>query len=122
MKNILILDDDKTTACFLKHLLEKKGFVVLVESRWDVALDELTTDKYYLLLLDMVMPQQDGFDVLYHLRSNNIKIKVIILTGAGSILPSNYKEIANSIYPIEGVVQKTSSPNKLFELITNISS
>ena len=60
---VLIVDDSKTEIMFLTDLLRKNGFVVRSAENADEAFKRLTEDKPDLILMDVVMPGQNGFQL-----------------------------------------------------------
>ena len=81
---ILIVDDEPNIVVSLEFLMRKAGFETSVARDGDeavAAVDELEPD---LVLLDVMMPNRDGYDVLQHLRSTGRKeLKVVLLTAKG---------------------------------------
>jgi len=80
---ILIVDDHEDFALAFKALLSQDGFNVKVATGGREALDVLKTATPALILLDLVMPGMDGFDVVQQLQENVQwkKIPVVILSG-----------------------------------------
>jgi len=60
---VLIVDDSKTELMFLTDLLEKKGMSVRTAAGADEALRRLAEEKPDLILMDVVMPGQNGFQL-----------------------------------------------------------
>jgi twitching motility two-component system response regulator PilH len=63
IKNILLVDDSKTELHFLSELLTKKGFVVRTAEGGEDALRRLGEETPDLILMDVVMPGQNGFQL-----------------------------------------------------------
>jgi two-component system copper resistance phosphate regulon response regulator CusR len=61
---VLVVEDEPKTATYLRTGLVENGFVVDVVHRGDNALDAATTGAYDLILLDVMLPHQDGWSVL----------------------------------------------------------
>ncbi|HEY6950964.1 MAG TPA: response regulator, partial [Bacteroidota bacterium] len=80
---ILIVDDHEDFALAFKALLSQDGFNVKVATGGREALDILKTSIPALILLDLVMPGMDGFEVVQQLQDNDRwrKIPVVILSG-----------------------------------------
>lgn len=81
-KRILIAEDDKLISRAFKIGLEKAGFLVLIAFNGDEALKIIEDDKPDIVILDLVMPIRDGFDVLKEVRSNSSfeKMPIIVLS------------------------------------------
>lgn len=67
-KNILIVDDEPVWLKVLKQLLQTKGYVVKEASSGADALSTLQTYEPDLILLDVRMPDMNGFDLLEHIK------------------------------------------------------
>ena len=80
---ILIVDDHEDFALAFKALLSQDGFNVKVATGGREALDVLKSSTPALILLDLVMPGMDGFEVVQQLQDNEQwrKIPVVILSG-----------------------------------------
>ncbi len=76
---ILVVDDDPNIAQLLKMYLEKDGYSVLVEGRGDSALECFRSNPVQLLLLDIMLPGIDGWQVLREIRQTS-KVPIIMLT------------------------------------------
>lgn len=77
-KKILIVDDEKALAKALEIKLSHEGFETSVAYDGSEAIDALAKDHYDLVLLDLVMPNLDGFAVLEKINASNIKTTVIV--------------------------------------------
>ncbi|MBC7917957.1 MAG: response regulator, partial [Rhodoferax sp.] len=60
---VLIVDDSKTELMFLTDLLQKNGFTVRTAENADDAFKRLAEEKPDLILMDVVMPGQNGFQL-----------------------------------------------------------
>lgn len=63
INNVLIVDDSKTELMFLTDLLKKNGFSVRTAENADDAFKRLAETKPDLILMDVVMPGQNGFQL-----------------------------------------------------------
>ena len=63
IKKILIVDDSPTERYFLTDILVKNGFTVSTAENGDEALSKIKADKPDLILMDVVMPGQNGFQI-----------------------------------------------------------
>jgi len=81
-KKILVVDDEERMARFVKLNLEHDGFQVIEAHRGHEALDKMRTALPDLILLDIMLPDLDGFEILKIIRETN-KVPVIMLTAKG---------------------------------------
>ena len=79
---ILVVDDDEDSRRLLSHLLERKGYTVLLADGGRSALATLEDADVDVILLDVMMPAMDGFAVCRELKKSQTtaSIPVILLT------------------------------------------
>jgi len=85
ISKILIVDDSPTEALFMSDLLGKKGFKVSVAGNSDQAMARLEAEPFDLILMDVVMPGQNGYQATRAIkRDDRFKdIPVIMCTSKG---------------------------------------
>lgn len=76
---VLVIDDERAIADIIKFNLEREGFVVDTAYDGEEGVDKVFSWKPDLILLDIMMPKKDGFQVLKEVRAKN-QIPVIMLT------------------------------------------
>lgn len=79
---ILIIDDVTTHLLLLQTILQDEGYDTEIADNPEKGLELLAKRNYQVLLLDIMMPGMDGFDVLEKIRNNNKlkKLNVIIIS------------------------------------------
>ncbi|WP_137122554.1 response regulator transcription factor [Segeticoccus rhizosphaerae] len=85
MNRILIAEDETRIASFLEKGLRSNGFVTTTVRNGRAALDEARHGDHDLLVLDIGLPEMDGFTVLHRLREAKSTIPVLILTARDSV-------------------------------------
>jgi DNA-binding response OmpR family regulator len=82
LKKILIVDDELSILVPLKFLLEKNSFSVTLAQSGKDALDQIAQSKPDLVLLDIMLPDLDGYEIFQMIRANHAwdDIKVIYLS------------------------------------------
>jgi two-component system response regulator VicR len=84
-KKILVVDDEPDIHTVIKTILSKKDYDVQTASDGQEALQKLSTEKYDLIILDVLMPNVDGFTVLLRIReSGQTDLPVVMLTAMSS--------------------------------------
>ena len=82
---ILIVEDEVLLANSLKTLLEKKGFTVEVAYDGETGKDYAETGVYDLLILDVMMPKLNGYDLARHVRAERCATPILMLTAKGEL-------------------------------------
>jgi CheY-like chemotaxis protein len=77
-KKILIADDEKAIAKALALKLTKVGFATEVAVNGVEAIEKIKATKFDIIVLDLIMPEKDGFAVLEYLRDNKINSPVLV--------------------------------------------
>lgn len=85
MESLLIVDDDINLCSVLKEELTEVGYSVDFVNTGKDAFSFLNKTQIDLMLLDLKMPDHDGFDVLKELEGTRLKTKVIILTAYADV-------------------------------------
>jgi DNA-binding response OmpR family regulator len=81
---ILLVEDEPRLNEFVKKGLQQNGYVVDSVDNGSEALNLAATEPYDLIVLDLMLPGQSGFDVLDNLKRFNIKIPVMIISALNS--------------------------------------
>ncbi|HEY2865842.1 MAG TPA: response regulator transcription factor [Pyrinomonadaceae bacterium] len=83
MKKILIVEDEKHLADGLRFNLEAEGYDAVVADNGEAALEELAAGQFDAIVLDIMLPGIDGFEVTRHLRGRADYTPVLMLTARG---------------------------------------
>ena len=83
--NILIIEDEYSLADAVAETLKSENFNVCIKSNGEDGEDEALTENYDLILLDVMLPGKNGFEILKYLRQEKIKTPVIMLTAKSEI-------------------------------------
>ena len=82
MEPVLLIDDDIELCSMLEDYLARHGFAVTAEHHGELGLHRALTGAYAIVLLDVMLPGLDGFEVLRRLRTNS-QVSVLLLTARG---------------------------------------
>jgi two-component system response regulator CpxR len=85
MKNILMIDDDVELCALLEDYFRAEGFDFACAHSGDEGLDMLAEGQYDIVVLDVMLPGRDGFEILKEIRGASL-IPVIMLTAKGNHL------------------------------------
>jgi DNA-binding response OmpR family regulator len=83
MERLLIVDDDRELCELVAELLEGEGFEVEVANRSGEGLARALSGEHSLVVLDVMMPGMNGFEVLRRLRAEGSGVHVLMLTARG---------------------------------------
>ena len=117
-KNILIVDDEKLIVKMISLILEQAGYRTTGVNDGESALELIPSDKPDLILLDLMMPGLDGFQVLERLKSNydTRDIPVIIVSALEEKENiDRVKMMGASDYIVKG-----SGPKKLVDIVNEL--
>jgi len=114
MDKILLVDDEPTLVKALKYNLEKEGFAVITASDGKAALEKAEQDRPDLILLDVMLPEVDGFEVCRRLRRTSA-VPIIMLTAKG-------EEIDRVVGLEIGADDYLTKPFSLRELVARVKA
>lgn len=121
---VLIVDDDVSVAQTLERMVRECGYQAEVVTAGAKALERLSAQTFEILLVDLIMPEVDGFAVLRHAVQKKLCQHVIVITGQSSVpvaveamragaadfitKPFVLKDVRESIERVAGASEKTS--------------
>lgn len=112
-KRILVVDDDEDILETLKSLLTKKGYFVDTANKGETAIKLSESNPYNLALLDVVLPDMDGTQLLVKLKQTMPRMRKIMITGHASF--DNAVRAVNM--GADGYLIKPVSPPELLRMI-----
>jgi DNA-binding response OmpR family regulator len=95
-ERILVVDDEPDVCFVLKEVLRQNGFVVDSYEDPFLALKKFKADLYNLVMLDIRMPELNGFALYQEIRRLDKKVKICFLT-AGETYDGIYSDIFSSL-------------------------
>jgi DNA-binding response OmpR family regulator len=115
MKKILVVDDEEDILTFLELVLGEKGYSVVTAASGPEALTRAQLEKPDLVLLDVMMPQMDGWEVLKLLRVDDATAKIPVA------MLSARTEAKDRVQGLqEGAIDYICKPFSLQELLSKI--
>jgi two-component system copper resistance phosphate regulon response regulator CusR len=82
---ILVIEDEKKTAAFLAKGLREAGYVVDLARDGETGLDVAPATRFDLLIVDVMLPNKDGWDVVAELRRDGMRTPILFLTARDSV-------------------------------------
>ena len=133
--HILVVDDDEGIRLLVKKYLNENKYQVTTANSAEDAIEKIKIIKFDIIILDIMMPEMDGFQVLKKIRES-LQTPVIMLTARGEVsdrvvglelgaddyLPKPF-EPRELLARIQSVFRRTQSPGQLVEtlLFDNLS-
>jgi two-component system, OmpR family, response regulator ChvI len=109
-KKILLVYDEQDLTFTLRIILEKCGFEVVSFNDPILALQSFKPNYYDLLVLDIKMPQMNGFELYQQLRKKDSHVKVCFLTAVTDFI--EYNRYKKNVFP---------KSNKRYSVATNFT-
>ena len=82
---ILVIEDDETVRDVLRTFLKDRGFDVTVAVSGEIGLEVLRSEKFDLIITDLIMPGISGMDVLKEVIAAKVSTPVLVMTAFGSV-------------------------------------
>jgi len=82
---ILVIEDEKKTAAFLAKGLREAGFVVDLARDGETGLERARATRFDLLIVDVMLPNKDGWEVVAEVRRKGIRTPILFLTARDSV-------------------------------------
>lgn len=118
MARILLVDDDKDVGITYQLILESHGFDVDCFTDPAMALEQFKPNLYDLTILDIKMPDPNGFKLYHQLKSKDSKIKTLFITALSSVESFNTEN--KEVYPIRGQRHFIKKPLGMDELLAQV--
>ena len=119
IKRILVVDDEYDVSSVIKLVLENNGFKVDSFTDASEALENFTTDTYDLVILDVIMPEMNGFSLYEKIKKLDDKVTICFLTATHDA----YYEILKKDHPginENCVIHKPVDNESLLERIKSV--
>ncbi len=108
MPNVLIADDNREIAMVLKGYVEKEGYTVFYAQDGEDAIRQFREKDFDMVLLDVVMPKKNGFDVCREIRKSST-VPVIMVTSKSD----DYEKIMGLGIGADDYIVKPCSPGEV---------
>jgi two-component system alkaline phosphatase synthesis response regulator PhoP len=122
-KKILLVDDDPDLVEAMKIILENKSYDVAVAHDGKEGLKKVETEQPNLIILDVMMPELDGYEVCDKLKSDPKygHIPVLLLTAVGEAMPTTkYTKEMGMRMEADDYIPKPVEPAELIKRVENL--
>ena len=118
-KRILCIEDDEEMIDLIRLILTRRGFDVLGASRGAAGLEIIRNEKPDLVLLDLMMPEMDGWEVYQQIKSDEAiqNIPVIVVTAKAQSID---RVLGLHIAKVDDYISKPFSPQELLDSIESV--
>src|SRR2546430_4339597 len=100
---VLVADDDHSIRQLLTTIIQREGFAVDAVADGVEAIERLKEHDYTVVLLDLMMPRLDGFDVIDYLKSHHGGTKPVVLV-ISAYADQRYRQVDPDV--VAGVIRK----------------
>ncbi|MBC1280484.1 response regulator [Nostoc sp. UCD121] len=102
IKNILVCDDIPDNTELIQMILEQEGYRVNVAHRGAEAINQIKSNSYDLLIINIIMPDMTGHDVIRYIRQElHLDIPVLFFTGFSEGLSTDENVVGIILKPID---------------------
>lgn len=115
-KRILVVEDDKDIQELVEEILKAEGYVVLTAANGLEGYELFKTNQVDLIILDVMMPKMDGYQMAKLVRQRDEKVPIIMLTA----LEGEYDEIKGFEIGVDDYITKPFSFNILIKRVKAI--
>jgi len=118
-KQILCIEDDEEMIDLIRLILTRKGFEVRGASSGAAGLEKIRNEKPDLVLLDLMMPEMDGWEVYQQIKSDEAtqNIPVIVVTAKAQSID---RVLGLHIAKVDDYISKPFSPQELLDSIESV--
>jgi DNA-binding response OmpR family regulator len=120
MARILLVDDEKDVGRTYELILENYGFDVDCFTDPAIALEQFKRNLYDLIILDIKMPDPNGFKLYDQLKSRDSKLKTLFMTALSSVESFNTEN--KKVYPLMGQRHFIKKPLSMDDLLAQVYS
>jgi DNA-binding NtrC family response regulator len=118
VSRILVVDDDPEIRSTLKKLLERSGHDVVIAADGRGAETALSKSSFDLMVTDIVMPDQDGLEVIRITRVAHPELPIIAISGGGRLRTGNYLRLAKAM----GAVSAIEKPFEFDDFLREVNA
>jgi two-component system, OmpR family, response regulator ChvI len=118
-RKLLVVDDEKDTTSLLSTVLQKSGYEVIFFNDPLLALDRFKPSYYDLVILDIRMPNMNGFELYRQIKRMDNRVKVCFLTAISEF--KDYEQCRREVYPKLGERHFISKPVSNRELLRRVN-
>jgi CheY-like chemotaxis protein len=116
MKRILLIDDDTAILGMLEDYFSGEGFIITTAENGKEGVKRYLSEGADLVIMDVLMPEQDGIETIRMLKEYDPEVKVIAISGGGKIEADSYLKMIRHFGAVE-TLKKPVLPSLLLEAV-----
>jgi CheY-like chemotaxis protein len=120
MANILVADDDEQYPIMLAKILHKEHHNVVIANDGEEALKLCASQKFDLIITDILMPNVDGIDLMVDLIERNSKVPIIAISGGRNTITAEFNLQSAHTLGVQMVLKKPFSTEQLLEAVNSL--
>lgn len=119
MASILLIDDDTTMCGLYELILTSAGYKVVTANDGPTGLEKVGQEQFNLILLDIMMPKMNGFEVMEKLKSNpkTASVPIVIIS---NFADEKYQHQALEKGAVQYMVKSDYEPDDLVKILAGI--
>ena len=118
-KKIVYIEDDLEMTYLIKMILERRGYEIISTNNGLEGFDLVTSENPDIILLDLMMPDIDGWDIYRQLKSSDQTEKIPVVVISAKAQPID-KVLGLQVAKVNNYIAKPFKPQELIEVIENI--
>lgn len=118
-KKIVYIEDDLEMTYLIKMILERRGYEIISTNNGLEGFDLVTSENPDIILLDLMMPDIDGWDIYHQLKSNDQTEKIPVVVISAKAQPID-KVLGLQVAKVNNYIAKPFKPQELIEVIENL--
>jgi DNA-binding response OmpR family regulator len=119
LKKIVYIEDDIEMTYLIKMILERRGYEIISTNNGLEGFDLVSNEKPDLILLDLMMPDIDGWDIYHQLKSSGQTENIPVVVISAKAQPID-KVLGLQVAKVNNYIAKPFKPQELIEVIENI--
>jgi two-component system response regulator VicR len=119
MKKVLVIDDEPDTLELVKLVLEKGGFTTMLAKNGMEALSQIESTEPDIVLLDIMMPDMDGWEVFRKIKEKYSRVPIAILTAKAQNID---RLMGLHVLKADDYITKPFGKNELIDRVRKLTS
>lgn len=117
MKHIVLIDDEESITTLIKDMLFGSEYKITTFNSSPEGLEYIKTSKPNLLLLDIMMPEIDGFQMIKHVRKIHSDLNIVVISGGFKHIDFDGHDTIVNNMGADALIEKPFSPITLIDTI-----